>query len=508
MNVRYLTPSEKDLWDPDGNIRQLVAARPVKSSYAAPSVYVKFKPDEMLGRYEEMLSSSERAMPKHGEYFKYNRSLFSKFGPQGGTFQRQQMMELLKPYFEKALRPVQVTSILEAGRDYLVALIRDRRQKVGGPAYTLPDYRQTYAGSPTGLHKGDLIAETVGAKPYRHAYPTVMGQRRMRSKDRLIFMDSVLNVRIMESWLAPVRNWLKTYIPEYFGSWLNPCKEVHPRTQLITENNSIIIESDYQQMDASFSYDVVDKVVLPVYREVLLEQWTPFLEAHLIECFHQPVFGVDPDTIIEGKHNLFSGIGCTNDFETIYTIALAIGVCLYYGCLPNADILALGDDMRIGIRRTTERFGSYWLDTFREVSDLAGLYVHDLESGKSWVGKQSCRYLRRVYYPAAKWDSCGNKPGAYPSVLVLNNIVQPEYPSASSGMAALADLQRLDNMTTNPEYNAFLGFMRKTLTHNFIFSPEDESRRKSDWWEKLYGERWDPTSSYSYQCLRKHFNLK
>jgi hypothetical protein len=505
MKIRQLTPSEKEMWDPTGKIRNVVAQRSTKSKFAPPSDFIRETPDKLWERYQEVLSRIECVMKKHHKpYFDYNRSLYGKVGPQGGAFDRQQMLAKLQPYFDNALRTVHVHPILRMGADYLVDTIRHVKARVGGVPYFTPSFERTFAGSPTGLHKGDFLAESVSANPFRHAYPTVMGQRRMRGKDRLIFMDSVLNVRIMESWLAPARNWLKRYLPNYFGSWLNPCEEVHPRTQRIAERASCIVESDYEQMDASFGWTIVEEVVLPVYRELLSEYWTPFLEGHLFECFHQPVFGIIPDTIIEGKHNLLSGIGCTNDFETIYTVCLAIGVSLYYGCLDHADILALGDDMRVGLYKCTERFGTYWLDTFREVSAEAGLFVHDVESGKSWVGARSCRYLRRVYYEGSKYhSSLGLQTGAYPSALVFNNIVQPEFPEAKPGLAAIADLQRLDNMFTNPEYNEVLGFFVKHLKHKFIFSPEDVAERKTDWWEKLYGERWDPASSPTYNQLQK-----
>jgi hypothetical protein len=329
----------------------------------------------------------------------------------------------------------------------------------------------------------------------------------MRGKDRLIFMDSILNIRIMDEYLNALRFWLRENLPEFFGAWVNPNIHVHPRTKALITKSWTIVEADYKAMDTGMSWKVVSEVILPVVETVLGDAFTPYLIAHLEEVWNVPILDPCGEGLITGHHNMLSGINPTNDFETIYTVCLALGECATVALtLSEVDLLALGDDMRIGMKASVKEAKKYF-EAYCETSDLAGLHVHGLDSGKAYVGTGSCRFLRRVYLPNGRLNESGVYPGFYPSVLALNNIVQPEFPSKSVAQFLSSTCQRLDNLTTNPEYLPFVQMITKYLvaavkpTANLTSEVIQYRSKRTDWWEKLYGERWDPVSSPSFRVL-------
>jgi hypothetical protein len=497
MEFQYLTPEDQLLLDPYGLNRSALKAIPLEGSrFNPPSPWYDVNPTQAF----EFLASVRRNLrcDKHRPYFEYMDEMDAKCGPQGGYYGRKQMEALLEPYYVNAHNSHRMHRILIRGRDYLLRRIKQIKADYGGPQVQPVRIIRTNAACPTGLMKGDYLAETLGMKSWRHMFPAVPGQRRMRNSDRLIFQDSVNNVRYMEQELTAVRNWLKHYLPEYFGAWCNPALYVNPMLTRALIRHAQFVETDYVKMDQHFSWDVVAEIILPIYEVLNPDSYLSFAAA-VEELFKQSVYLGDRITV--GLHNLFSGEGITNDFETEYTVCLALGVALTLHTMDTFSMTAIGDDCTVALESKSKTLAQKFRDLMIEVSNEADMIIHDDEKSRVVVGET--RFCRKVYHLGGAKDCNGNLLGLYPLNLMLNSIIQPERLQSNAGIAAVADLQRLDNGFGAPGWHEMVQYCWKHAKHSF--AELDPSQVDKDWWSRVYGESWSPESSPAVRFIQKMY---
>lgn len=502
MKRIYLTPEQRTFLDPTGKGYQHM------QGYKAPPRFENlpkyFKQFDISDWFYNTVSPhlSMNGSKRHKLYLEYCSEMLTKCGRQGGRYEFSKLESLVEEYYTHAEQPVHIDDFLRQGRDCLLRIIKDRLEKAGRPCYVVPKYYMTNSGLRTMAKKGSWRAETHSSHYWIHPYPNIPGQRIMRNKQRVIFMDDVSNVRAIEETLSAVREWLRTNIPEFFGAWTNPKTGVNPDLTRFVDRQAYFIESDYEGMDMHFTIQVVVELILPIYELLMPDTYLSFA-SFVEELFRQDLFM--GDYIITGLHTVFSGQAFTNDFETIYSVILYLGKCLYYGILQNVVIKAMGDDVTMGIIRCTDRFPTYFLDSIIDSSNQAGMVIHSLQSGKSAIRKGETIFCRKVFYPAGNRED-GILMGAYPSPLVLNNILQPERLSPTPGRTAIATLQRLDNAVGAPDYSQLVQRVISASELDLIHFTDDdlENERENDWWFRVYGEKWDPASSPTFTRLKNH----
>jgi len=496
MKFRLLTPLEQEQMDPTGKARALIESqRHQRDTFATPVSAFKRDAGEALSLYIEKTKSLRSS---HTTYWQFWDQQAKVFGPQGGSVPLDTLVDGLRPYYEQAQDSHAIHEILYLGRDYLLQLIKDVMAADDRPSRDVraPKY-DTFSALPACTHKGSFDAETLGFScGFRHMHPVMLGVRKMRGKVRNIFMDACPNVRYIEQELSAVKDWLRSHF-DMFDSWLNPIISLKPRITKGIDSGAWFIEGDYEAMDAHFSLKVALEIVLPIY-ELLYPECSLSFAAAVTELFNQEVFL--GDRVVTGLHNLFSGQVITSDFETIYTICLLLGSLIASDVHPSvASLYANGDDSGIQLpSRLSEALVRRIWENMETASNHSGLQLHPLGS-KSGIYKGSFRYLRTVYYRGARRTSSGIIVGAYPTVLVLNNLVQPETPHSEESLELAASLQRLDGAIGSPDYQNLLDFFRRYFTYSQPCA--EDLRAPLDWWERVYGERWNPASSPSFQRL-------
>lgn len=502
-NFRLISPRERLSIDPTLKGRSYVSKYPFfGEAFNTPSAYYT-NHDKIWAKYAELCDTyySDRHQP----YFSYNKEMHSKVGPQGGYYSRSEMISKIEQYYIHANPDIDwsndnVQYLIQA-RDYLMTEIKALINQFGYPQVDAVNYnlQPTFSGLPACATKGTYVAETLGASQFRHMYPTIPGQRRMRNKNRVIFMDSVLNVRYIEKEMTATRNWLKNYLIEYFSAWRNPIDYLNASVSRALYKNSAFIETDYEAMDQHFSFEVVKTLILPIY-EIMIPQSFLSFAAAIEELFTQPIYM--GNGVYTGLHTLLSGAIITNDFETIYSVILCLAALIRFDHIDDATILALGDDITMAVwgTKNNKAFAEKIMHWMINTSNAVNMKIHDDE--KSRVSQGETRFCRRVYYPGAVKDINNNIKGNYPTVLALNSILNPERSARTSGIAAIADLQRLDNCYGTPEWASLVQLLLKYSNHKFLFTEDDIAQYPADWWERLYGERWDPLSSPTYKYIR------
>jgi hypothetical protein len=257
------------------------------------------------------------------------------------------------------------------------------------------------------------------------------------------------------------------------------------------------ISWDYKSMDIHFRKKVALELIYPIY-ELLFPQIAISIGCHFEQNFTQPIFC--GNYLIEVEHSLLSGANITNDFETLYTVLLALALLMD----PNLIkvLAALGDDMSLALK-VTDAKARYYL---QQAMDLSGQLDMVISPEKSGTSREEVIFCRNVYYPAAKRSPEGYMLGAYPGNLVLNNIIQPEKPIFRENTALVADLQRLDGAIGSPDWHFILTLWCKHSKYQLLRSRNVEEvcellKREeaiTDWWSRLYGEKWDPAKSPSF----------
>lgn len=495
-SVEYLTPNEISLLDPTGNIRNKLRMIPNEDYFAELPPFI-IEGEALLEKVKHALDTLG---PKHEPYVAYCKEMFSKLGRQGGAFNRALLEQKVAAYYADPTFEGAIPDTLIRGRDMLIRLFKEKMAVVGGPQLTSPKKVPTFSGVPAAIHKGQFHSETLGMNriSIQSFYPTVPGQRRMRGKDRPIFMDANPNVRAMESYLTGARNWMKGHFPEFFGSWLASSQFVDPGITKAIDRKSWFCFWDYKEMDVNFRKRLAIELIYPVY-ETLFPDMSLTIGAHIEQCFSEPIFW--GEHLWTGLHSLLSGVAITNDFETLYTVMLVLGTAIeLYGSATVLRLLvALGDDMALATHK--ESVARAFLEHAMETSDQVKMYIHPDKSG---VSNSEVTYCRKVYYPGAKRDALGVMYGAYPSVLAVNNIVQPENPIFKESVALVADLQRLDGLIGSPDAAFVYQQYAKHAKYDFTDLGALEAVEMHDWWERLYGEKWKPESSYSLSRITQY----
>lgn len=491
MKITDLTLSDFEQLDPTGSARTWITQLQSHSETkpGSPSPYFRFSPEEMLERYWKLMSG----ITCNPAYETFNKSQAKAYAPQGGHIAYHTLEAILSEYFDEAnsaSRPIH--DVLIRGRNYLLSLVASLMRKVGGPTYVKSmGPTGTHGGLPTCAQKGTWDAETVGMKPWRHLFPALPGTRFMRNKPRAIFMDSTANVRIVESILAAVKRWLITYLPDLFSTWMNPHFARNAIVHKALVQRFASVEGDYKGMDIRFRRQIAEELILPLY-EVLLPDCYLTMATYVHETFEQPLFM--GNVLWEGEHTLFSGVSITNDFETIYTVMLLLGAMLTLD-IRKGYILALGDDMTALVPpdRAEEL-----MRLIIEASDSTGLIIHPLGS-KSNIHTDHVEFCRECFTLGNYKLPNGVIVGQYPSVLTLNSIVQPEKPRKGTAQEFSAVLQCCDNISWNTEFVPFAQMVRKYTTFDWNAAP---SEVPVTWWERVYGERWNPATSPTWASLQ------
>lgn len=510
MRKTWLTPMDQMRLDPTGKARLFLKSidrdgKPVPS----PFICGKMTPDEWLCRYREVRNKN---LPKrHLIYKEFDEHFDNKYAPQGKTFPLSVVLANYELSYKLAERKLQLHPMLYQARDYLIRLIKQRVETVGYPADPMfTPVVGTAAGLPTMTAKGSYEAETAFPQSkWRHVFPDLPGERYMKRKPRTINQDANSNVRYMEYELSTTRKWLKQQFPDLFSAWLRPDLRTTPMITRMLEVGCFSIETDYTECDNHFSLDLVAELVLPIY-EVLIPGEMNYLRfaAYIEELFHQEIYM--GSYLISGKHNLLSGQCITNDFETIFDVICAIAALFANGVsLEQAVILALGDDMAILIRQILGRkLAESIKASFIELAQSAGM---EFNLEKCSLHDDRVTFCKKVYYKAGPRDMNGNIAGAYPCVLSLNSIVNPEHLSKTLGDLLAATVQRMDNTNGSPMFHSFVQFVGANLLpykDSYKLQSDAVQLSTTDWWERVYNERWNFSSSPAAEILAKNNLLK
>lgn len=498
MRIEYLTPRQIKLLDPTGKATAHYQA--MKPRMQPSQGYTKLTTDD-IPKFIRSIAIGGR----HSDYDQMNEEALSKIGPQGNVISYEDLIDIVKLYYDLPIISNLKHRVLQAGRDYLLKLIKEDLELHGMPQYDQTvTFENTCASLPTMGRKGSFMAETVACSPWRHPLPTIAGQRHMRGSPRAIFMDPVANVRYIEGTIRTVKNYLRRVFPQFFSGWLNPYEAISPAATKFVDRQAAFIETDYVKMDRHFTLDIVNEYILPVYELLVPETYISFA-SFVQELFEQPVY-LGWGQLLTGLHTLFSGQVITNDFETIYTVMLALGLILTKRLsLSKCLILANGDDLSIGLLNCDIDKARALAAELIDISNQLGLIMHAVDDPKTNIRIGKFAFCRKLYYPAGRRDTRGFLIGAYPSVFTLNNIINPEFPCRYPSQAAVADLQRLDGLIGSIDYYRVADQVLKYSTHKFSsFDVDDIAYVNSrDWWQKLYDERWSPESSSTFRYYAK-----
>lgn len=505
LTVFPLTQEEQDLIDPTGRGRAHLASMKPGSPTPIPPELRKFSREGWL----EWYLSIRNKVNLHPAYTAYDDAHLSKYGAQGAKFSLKEVEEQLTESYTLAARRVTISPALKLARDTLLRIIRTKVSEVGYPQPVYSGYQRTSAGLPTMDKKGSFLAETVAMQPWRHVVPDLPGQRNQRLKHRVIHMDSNCNVRYIESYLGGVRNWLVKNLPEFFGAWRNPTEWEYPLiSKFLNDGRGVSVETDFKSCDHHTSWELISELVLPVY-EVLTPNKVEFIRfaSFVEELFIQPIFL--GSYMMTGSHNLLSGQAITNDFETIYDAIQDIcGISCARVDLGQVMTLNMGDDIALLIRKADVSTGRRVMDAVVEHATLAG---HEFSIEKCRVATDTVQFCRRihardlgrVYYNA---EGKPFKYGAYPGILTLNSIVNPERPQESgtiNGIAAF--LQRLDNLQGNPMASELIGGIVSRYQPTILVDSFDDLERATfyDWWARVYGTTWSPHDSFAVGIIKR-----
>lgn len=496
--VEWLTPYEQEIVDPTGRGRATIASMQQGNPTPVPAFLRITDRDQWLSEYKSL----QHKLRPHisSEVAEYDEEMVKKWGAQGARFALTEVQDCYARSYELADRTINADPFSMA-LDYFLRRLKEMVSFRGYPQNFYRSILHTAGALPTMAQKGTYFAETVGFKHYRHVLPMLPGQRNQRLKHRTINQDANANVRLFEEELNAIRFWLKTNFPEYFGAWLNPLRELVPAiTRRIMGRRWFSVEADYKACDEHFSFDLVQELILPVY-EILIPDSTVFHEfaAYIEELFYQPIFF--GEYCWTGKHNLLSGQNITNDFETIFDVILRIAVSFHLGVRPESLVGgSLGDDQFLIV--DSERDADKALDCTIALANSVGM---EIERSKCRVSSRSVRFCRKTYAVALPHgvDHLGRDLiwGAYPCSLALNNIVNPERGNHTLSEAIKATIQRLDVTYGNQSFLPFVQFVGKRM--NFAVTPEQaEMADVTDWWQRLYGEKWSLLDSHAYLALK------
>lgn len=508
---RFLTPEEQNAIDPTGEGRKFLRGFKDGAPTPVPYLFTVWSRDQWFSKFCELRTKTFASASKYSFELDFDLAHDSKFGPQGDSFSLSELVSKYDKSYKLAKRTVALSDWLYIARDYFLREICEAKSRTGGILYpTGIGSVNTLAGLPTMRRKGSFVAECIGTKMWQHPYHDLPGQRSQRLKHRGINVDSVLNVRAIERPLTAVRNWLKMNFPQYFSAWLNPNLELNPRIYAGLSARACAVEVDYDDCDDSFSWEIAE-FLLPIYEALLDEGEYWHFAAMVKELFWQPVFFGDFEYC--GKHNLLSGQAITNDFETLFDVLCMIATILMLNLRDKTRLLAaLGDDVLMLIEPSSKAHTDKVLETYTDLASSAGMMVSPTKSSARVNFGQAC-FLRRAYTVRQKVHYNENGlpyiSGWYPSVLTLNNIINPEYHSGSTADVIVSTCSRLDNLFGSIMFTPLTQFVvahRKRSVAIPTLS-ELQSVDYRDWWQKLYGEPFSLKSSHSFPILSSMLHI-
>lgn len=502
-NCVFLTKYDLECLDPTGKGGAKIRSYHQTDPTPSPRI-LQDSAESYFAHFQELRAA---VLKNHPIVKEWDEEWDRKCGPQGGNFPFSDLEKQYDASYELAQRTIALSN-LWIGRDYLLRLIGQTIERVGYPQMDLDGLWRgtddTFAGLPTCGRKGSYLAETyVPGLGWRHVVPNLPGQRYQRLKKRSINMSATSNVRYMEKILSAVRNWLRTYLPEFFGGWINPAMEVAPTITQAVRRNWWSVETDFDGCDQHFGLDLISEAIFPIYELLLPKMEFMRFAAFIEECYYEPVFCGSYCRI--GKHNSFSGEAHVSDFETMYDVMLGLTAAFEAGATYGQyHIVAIGDDLTVLVKGS-ERLARRVFDTAASVADANGMA---LSIPKCSVTRGNARFAKRLYVPGlpVMYNALGAEYiiGAYPSSLTINTIIWPEYHAASRAEEILATVQRFDNLYGSP--------MWAPAVQDFFSRAVDKADRKLlldfpanatlwDWWARLYGEAWYLGDSPTYRHL-------
>lgn len=501
LQIIDLTPLDQERLDPTHRGRDCLNRMKDGPATPVPIPFSHYSRKQWLQLYQD--HCARLYTNKHSRYWEWCQSLLSKYGAQGASFSIDEVKACYRRSYELADRTVQFR-VARRGRDYLVRYIRQLVERYGIPPYIHAAVEGTSGALPTMLPKGTFQAEYTLAKGRRHVFPNLPGQRSQRLKHRVINQDACINVRYIEGYVAAIRDWLRRYLPQFFGAWLNPKLVIQPTITRLLRRSSRFVGTDYTACDEHFGFPLVCEIVFPIYEALSLD----VAEFNDFACFVEELFSQEIYFGTElwcGNHNLLSGQVITNDFETIYDVCLAIGTLLE--CVIPVDsvaVLALGDDL--GIHGDLTKFeAEAVMQTLLEEANLNGM---EMSKEKCDILEGSVLFLRNMYYGGLRTfvgsDGSDVLCGAYPTSLALNSIINPERYLAPGPEFVRATLQRLDNCYGSPDFTPFVQMVvSKASIRDKVDKLSVEEARIKDWWTRLYGEDWSLRHSPAYAVMVK-----
>lgn len=498
-----LTREDQFLIDPTGRGRAHLSSMKEGSPTPVPQPFRGKSRAQWFDWYVQMF----KKVRLHPAYAAYDQAHFSKYGPEGDSFPLAEVEAQLLESYTLAARTVTITQAALHARDVLIRIIKQRIEKFGYPQPVPSRFYPTSGGLPTMDKKGTFLAETVGMEPWRHVFVDLPGQRSQRLKHRVIHMTANQDVRYIEDILSSVRRWLIEYVPEYFGTWRDPKLWEYPQITSSLRTGCISVETDFKSCDHHTGWGLVNALVLPIY-EVLIPSKIEFIRfAQFVEeLFMQPIYL--GDYCMTGDHNLLSGQGITNDFETIYDAILdLVGLIAARWPLDSARCLNMGDDIAVLLLRAKIEDGQRVMDAMIEEGSLNG---HEFSLEKCNLHDDRVHFCRRVhardlgrlYYNR---DGVPFKYGAYPGILTLNSIINPERHETDPLNLISSFLQRLDNTQGNPLSSELIAGLVKgcNFTEKLQEWTDLSAATYYDWWERVYGTPWDYRQSYSVTLIKQ-----
>lgn len=500
-----LTDIDQLRLDPTGRARAFISSWWDAGEPVCQNVVLDTRLFNHAGDYTKFWDSWWKKLDslKHSSpgYMAYNLSCKKYVGPQGLRFGSQYVIDYYLASYRNAKDRPSLKLVL-LGRDFLMRKVRQLIDKYGYPQPCYAKRLTTAGGLPVAGHKSEFFTETIGVGNHLPTGVNLPGQRYMRLKPRTINQDATQNVRQLEDHLLSVRNWLKRYLPEYFGAWLDARQWIEPVISAHI-NDSYCVETDYEAMDQHYTPTIARETVYPIYELLLPYEKQHFL-MYVDSLWSQPTYL--GSVLLTGEHTLLSGESITNDFETVTQVCQAIGATIASGLDPNDMVtFHLGDDQLAMFRRL--RDAEAYRDNFVcEAND--NLMLMQLQ--KCQLRKSCGMFCRRTYEIGGcrvynPYSESFTLIGAYPSTLTLNSIITPERGADSAGELACATYQRLDNLYGSPEYAMACQHVAKftRLTDLRITQADIDAYSTKDWWYRLYGEAWSPLSSRSFRFLHR-----